>query len=67
MAAAVEEEEVSAGFAAVAGSDDELDGELDEEPDDSLEAPAFLPPSRKSVTYQPEPLSWKPAAVTCLA
>ena len=21
---------------------------------------------RKSVTYQPEPLSWKPAAVTCL-
>ena len=28
--------------------------------------PALLPP-RKSVTYQPEPLSWKPAAVTCLA
>ena len=25
-----------------------------------------LLPSRKSVTYQPEPLSWKPAAVTCL-
>ena len=24
------------------------------------------PPPRKSVTYQPEPLSWKPAAVTCL-
>jgi hypothetical protein len=24
------------------------------------------PPLRKSVTYQPEPLSWKPAAVTCL-
>ena len=24
-----------------------------------------LPP-RKSVTYQPEPFSWKPAAVTCL-
>ena len=22
---------------------------------------------RKSVTYQPEPFSWKPAAVTCLA
>ena len=22
-------------------------------------------PPRKSVTYQPEPLSWKPAAVTC--
>lgn len=28
----------------------------------------FLPPpSRKSVTYQPEPLSWKPAAVTCFS
>jgi len=25
---------------------------------------AELPP-RKSVAYQPEPLSWKPAAVTC--
>src|SRR5690606_7624046 len=23
-------------------------------------------PLRKSVTYQPEPLSWKPAAVSCL-
>lgn len=22
-------------------------------------------PSRKSVTYQPEPFNWKPAAVTC--
>ena len=29
-------------------------------------APPVLPP-RNSVTYQPEPLSWKPAAVTCLA
>ena len=28
--------------------------------------PSLLSP-RKSVTYQPEPLSWKPAAVTCLA
>jgi hypothetical protein len=29
---------------------------------------ALAPPEllRKSVTYQPEPLSWKPAAVTCL-
>jgi hypothetical protein len=28
----------------------------------------FLPPpSRKSVAYQPEPLSWKPAAVTCFS
>ena len=26
--------------------------------------PALL---RKSVTYQPEPLSWKPAAVTCFS
>ena len=26
---------------------------------------AWVPP-RKSVAYQPEPLSWKPAAVTCL-
>ena len=37
---------------------------------DSLppDAPApGLPPSRKSVTYQPEPLSWKPAAVTCFS
>ena len=24
-----------------------------------------LSPPRKSVTYQPEPLSWNPAAVTC--
>ena len=31
-------------------------------------APVAAPePPRKSVTYQPEPLSWKPAAVTCLA
>jgi hypothetical protein len=32
-------------------------------------APALLAPPlplpRKSVTYQPEPLSWKPAAVNC--
>lgn len=28
-------------------------------------APPLLPP-RKSVTYQPEPFNWKPAAVTCL-
>ena len=27
--------------------------------------PVELPP-RKSVTYQPDPLSWKPAAVNCL-
>ena len=32
-------------------------------------SPAFgvaAPLLRKSVTYQPEPLSWNPAAVTCL-
>jgi hypothetical protein len=31
-------------------------------------AAAEVPPEppRKSVTYQPEPLSWKPAAVICL-
>lgn len=30
-------------------------------------APLVPPlPPRKSVTYQPEPLSWKPAAVICL-
>ena len=28
--------------------------------------PPPLPLPRKSVTYQPEPLSWNPAAVTCL-
>jgi hypothetical protein len=34
----------------------------------AVAASAFLPPpSRKSVTYQPEPLSWKPAAVTCFS
>jgi len=27
---------------------------------------AALPLFRKSVTYQPEPFNWKPAAVTCL-
>lgn len=31
-----------------------------------LAAPAAAEPPRKSVTYQPEPLSWNPAAVTCL-
>jgi hypothetical protein len=42
----------------------------DEEPEP--EDPALPPPDdelllpRKSVTYQPLPLSWKPAAVTCL-
>ena len=37
--------------------------------DDASAAGALAAPEppRKSVTYQPEPLSWKPAAVTCLA
>lgn len=30
----------------------------------SLALPPLLPP-RKSVTYQPEPFNWNPAAVTC--
>ena len=62
VAAAVDEEEVSAGLAAAAvsdeagdGPDDEADEELDDSPED--EDPAFLPPSRKSVTYQPEPFN----------
>lgn len=29
-------------------------------------APLLLLPPRKSVTYQPEPFNWNPAAVTCL-
>jgi hypothetical protein len=34
---------------------------------DSVDGAELPPlPPRKSVTYQPEPLSWKPAAVTCL-
>ena len=46
--------------------------EEDEPPDaaeepDAPEEPVEPPePPRKSVTYQPEPLSWKPAAVSCL-
>src|SRR6185436_14800365 len=32
-----------------------------------LASSAFLPPLLKSVAYQPEPFSWKPAAVSCLA
>lgn len=30
-------------------------------------APDLDPLLRKSVTYHPDPLSWNPAAVTCLA
>ncbi|MNN27915.1 hypothetical protein D3C81_1414660 [compost metagenome] len=58
--------------------DDEAD-EPDESPPEAAGADAAAPPvaagalapllpplpPRKSVTYQPEPLSWKPAAVSC--
>lgn len=45
-----------------AGSDapDELEGL-------ELAVPLPEPPFLKSVTYQPDPFNWKPAAVTCLA
>src|SRR5690348_18432972 len=33
---------------------------------EAFEPFAPFEPPRKSVTYQPEPLSWNPAAVTCL-
>jgi hypothetical protein len=35
-------------------------------PSSFFAAGAPLLPPRKSVTYQPEPFNWKPAAVTCL-
>lgn len=41
----------------------DVDGVLTAESDVEVD---FLPWSRKSVTYQPEPFSAKPAAVTCL-
>ena len=58
---------------------DALEGDSEEEAAEPLEEEALSPPGagagaaaavppeppRKSVTYQPEPLSWKPAAVTC--
>jgi len=61
-----------AGAADVAAAGDPVAvpaSEAGAEPEVSLKAvaggtAAVLPP-RKSVTYQPEPLSWKPAAVTC--
>jgi hypothetical protein len=31
-----------------------------------LSAAGAVVPPRKSVAYQPDPLSWKPAAVSCL-
>jgi len=62
--------------AAVSPPDDEeaLSGDEDDAGADSDAASAVAPaaagaappePPRKSVAYQPEPLSWNPAAVTC--
>jgi hypothetical protein len=44
----------------------ELDELPDEPPDDPSDAPlaAFLPPSRKSVTYQPFPFRIKPVRLS---
>ena len=52
---------------ALAAGESEVAGDwLDSEPATAPAAGAFAAsPPRKSVTYQPEPLSWKPAAVTC--
>ncbi|AOY91801.1 hypothetical protein BKK79_08300 [Cupriavidus sp. USMAA2-4] len=57
---AAESEPAPADDAAPA-SDDEEAADVDEL------AGALVPPlpPRKSVTYQPEPFSWKPAAVSC--
>ena len=49
----------------VLGASDAAGAEPGSTPASGLAAGPELPP-RKSVTYQPEPLSWKPAAVTCL-
>jgi hypothetical protein len=73
----VDEEVGAAGGGAAAGaaalspdglaaSDDAVESD-DEAGLADAAAPLFEPLPRKSVTYQPEPLSWKPAAVTCLA
>jgi len=51
-------------------SEDVDSADVDSDPAPDFESDldsGFLPPSRKSVTYQPEPLSWKPAAVTCFS
>jgi len=53
--------------AAAAGSDAAVAlSDLDVEPASAFGEDSAFPP-RKSVTYQPEPLSWKPAAVTCFS
>ena len=52
-----EEDEAGALSAGLVADAAALSPEVDDAPE----------PPRKSVAYQPEPLSWKPAAVTCLA
>jgi len=53
-----------------AAPDSPVEGEAvpAEAPSDAEAPPDFPdePLLRKSVTYQPDPFSWKPAAVTCL-
>lgn len=51
---AVPESALAAGLSAAAGADEAAAG---------ADVPPL--PLRKSVTYQPVPLSWKPAAVNC--
>lgn len=65
--------EAGAAGALADAVDDELLDEApvpvswEEEPLDGAALPvAPVPLLRKSVTYQPEPFNWKPAAVTCL-
>lgn len=53
------DEEVSLDVDVEDVDDDELD-----EPDEFVDEDE--PPLRKSVAYQPVPLSWNPAAVNCL-
>jgi hypothetical protein len=59
---AAPDEAEGASFALLAGTPDP-----EAAPEDSASLPAVLPLSRKSVTYQPLPLSWKAGAVNCLA
>ena len=58
-----EDDEAAEDEDGLEAEEDELALDASLEPELLAEAPLL----RKSVTYQPEPLSWKPAAVTCLA
>jgi hypothetical protein len=57
--------DVSAGLAAAGAASVVAAGLLSEDDTGGTEVGAALPPL-KSVTYQPDPLSWNPAAVNCL-